>query len=171
MSPELVEVGLSMSAVALIIGAAFLLVSGSARSLGEAFRQSIEPTLTEFRSRSTRSRSELADMTILAAIGLALLAVFDGAVLIGSAVAVLLYVARPSIRRATSQEHRLLAVSSAFSLDLMIGTYLPFALAHVLLFDWIMALCLFAVVLALSWPAGGGETIPGRRWQPAPVPV
>lgn len=169
MNPELVRAGLSMSAVALIAGAAFLLLTGSARSLGEAFRESVEPALAQVRSRTNRSRSELADLSMLAAIGLSLLNILGGNPVIGTVVAIVLYVARPAIRRATRHEHRLLAMGGLFSIDLIIGAYLPFVLAHVMMFDWLMALCLFAVVLALSWPAGGGETIPGRRWHLAPV--
>lgn len=169
MNPELVRAGLSLSAVALIVGVVILLVTGSARMVGEAFRQSIEPALIEVRSRTDRSRSELADLSILVAIGLAVLAILTGNVLAGTLVAPLLYLARPAVRRATSQEHPLLALASTFSLDLVIGAYLPLAVAHVLMFDWVMASCLFTVVVALSWPAGGGESIPGRRWQLAPV--
>ncbi len=169
MNPELVRAGLSLSAVALIGGVVMMLVTGSARIVGEAFRQSIEPTLIEVRSRTHRSRSELADLSILVAIGLAILAVLDGDVLAGTLVAPLLYLARPAVRRATSQEHRLLAVSGSFSIDLMIGVYLPLAFAHMLMFEWFRGSCLFAVALALSWPAGGGGAIPGRRWQLAPV--
>ncbi len=147
-----------------------LLVTGSARTVGESFRQSVEPALIQVRSRTERSRSELADRSILVAIGLAVLSIFTGSVMAGTLVAPLLYMARPAIRRATSQEHRLLALAGTFSLDLMIGVYLPLGLAHLLMLDWLMASCLFTVVLALSWPAGGGESIPGRRWQLAPIP-
>ena len=171
MNPELVRAGLEMSAIALIIGGVMLLVTGSARMVGEAFRESVEPMLLEVRSRTDRSRAELADLSMLGAIGLALLAIVEGSVVAGTLVVPLLYLARPAVRRATSQEHRLLAIAGTFSLDLMIGVYVPLALAHLLMADWFMAFCLLAVVLALSWPAGGGESIPGRRWQAAPIPT
>ena len=100
-----------------------------------------------------------------------MLSIIAGDVMMGTLVAPLLHLARPAIRRATSQEHRLLAMSGSFSLDLMIGVYLPLALAHVLMMEFIMASCLLAVVLALSWPAGGGDSIPGRRWHLAPTPA
>lgn len=169
MNPELVRAGLSLSAVALIAGAAILFVTGSARSLGETFRVSIEPTLAQIRSRTTLSRSELADLSILVAIGLSMLNILGGNPVAGTIVALVLWVARPSIRRATRHEHRLMALGGFFSIDLIIGAYIPFVLAHLMMSDWLMASCLFSVVLALSWPAGGGETIPGRRWQLAPV--
>ena len=171
MNPELVQAGLSLGAVALIGCVVVLLVTGSARTVGEAFRQAVEPSLLEVRSLTDRSRSELADLCVLVAIGLAMLSIIAGDVMMGTLVAPLLHLARPAIRRATSQEHRLLAMSGSFSLDLMIGVYLPLALAHVLMMEFIMASCLLAVVLALSWPAGGGDSIPGRRWHLAPTPA
>ncbi|MDH4278131.1 MAG: hypothetical protein OEW83_08620 [Acidimicrobiia bacterium] len=169
MNPELVRAGLSLSAVALIAGAAILLITGSAQTLGEAFREAVEPTLAQVRSRTNRSRSELADLSMLVAIGLSMLNILGGNPVVGTIVALVLYLARPAIRRATRHEHRLMAMGGLFSIDLIIGLYLPFVVAHLMMFDWLMAACLSAVVLALSWPAGGGETIPGRRWHLAPL--
>jgi hypothetical protein len=160
---------MEVSAVALILGGAMLLVTGSSRRLGESFRGLIEPLLVEVRTRTSLSRSQLADLSILAAMVLAGLTVTDGNIVGAMIIAPLLYLARPAIRRATREENRLMAVGGMFGLDLMIGVYLPFALAHVLLFDWFMASSLFTVVVALSWPAGGGGAVPGRRWLPAPA--
>lgn len=171
MTPELFRAGLQMSAVALIFGCVVMLITGSARSVGESFRQSVEPMLLQVRSHTERSRSELADMSIMGAMGLAMLAILSGNAVAGTVIVPLLYLARPAVRRATSQEHRLMAIAGTFSIDLMIGVYLPLALAHLLMMQWFMASSLLAVVLALSWPAGGGETIPGRRWHLAPSPV
>ncbi len=170
MNPELIRAGMAMAALALVSGGIILLLTGSARSVGAAFREALAPLLSDVRSRTSMSRSELADLSVLVAIVMAAIAIFDGNALGGTIVVPLLHLARPSIRRATQQEHPLLALSSTFSLDLIIGFCLPFALAHMIVGNWFMGLCMFAIVLALSWPAGG-QTAPGRRWMPAPSPA
>ncbi len=168
MGPELLQIGVDVSAIAVIIGGFMLLLIGRSSWLGHSFRTTIRPALDLVRRRSPMSRSELADGTILAATALAAMgAVFDRQ-FFAAMLAVLLWLSRPSVVRLTAEEHHLLAKISFFSIDLMIGVYVPIVIAQVLLLNWFLAASLFSVIVALSWPEGGGA-IPGRRWQMAPV--
>lgn len=165
---ELVQIGIKLSALGLFVGAFGLLLAGGTGPLGSSFRSALEPALREIRQWTSLSRSELADATVLVAIGLAISAAILEVRFLAGAVAVGLWLARPSIERVTRDEHKLFALTKSFSIDLVIGFYTPIMLALFLLGDLLMGTCLLAVVVALSWPAGGGA-IAGRRWRMAPV--
>jgi len=169
MNPELIDAALNGSSIALVFAAFGLLIHGSARSVGESFRTLIEPLLLFVRDSSACSRTRLADLSILAAMGLGMSAALTESLLAGVAVASLLWLARPAVHRATREEHRLLATASFFSLDVVIGVNLPVAMAHLLIGNIFLAMSLVTIAVALSWPAGGGETIPGRRWRIVPA--
>jgi hypothetical protein len=169
MGPELVQTGIQVFAVALTLGAFVLLLNGGAYSLGWSCRSALEPLLASVRARSSRSRPELADASVVLAIGFALLsAVFEQLVPALLIVALLLK-GRPLVRRATREENRLLALVGSLSSDTVIGFYLPMVLAQVLLTNLYIAASMSLVVVALSWPPGGGQAIPGRSWRGAPA--
>lgn len=171
MSSEVLETGIEVTAVGLTLGSLVLLLNGRAHALGLSFRSTVEPPLRSIRNHTALSRSELADRTLLAGIALAGFgALFDrplaGVLLIG-----LLLWSRPFVRRATREENRLMAVAGNFSADLMIGVYVPVVLAQLILANFFLAASLAAVIIALSWPTGFGQAVPGRTWRLAPVPV
>ncbi len=168
MRSELLQLGVEVSAIAVIIGGFMLLALGRSSGLGHSFRTSIRPMLEMVRQRSTMSRSELADATILAASALAAMgAVFDRQ-LFAALLALLLWFSRPWVVRLTKDENPVLAKISSFPIDLFIGVYVPIVIAQLLLLNWFLAASLLLVIIALSWPEGGGA-IPGRRWRLAPV--
>lgn len=170
MQPDLVEIISRSLATTLVFGAFLLLINGQALNLGSSMRARLEPVLTSLRSRTSLSRAELADVTVIGAAVVAL----AGLPLERSAgnllIPILLLGSRRLIRRATREENRLLAVMGSLSTDLIIGFYVPVILAQVLLLNLATALSLTMVIVALSWPAGG-TGIPGRRWRLAPVPT
>ena len=165
---ELLQAGLQLGAMALIFGAFFLLVIGATSYLGLSCRSAIEPTLRRIRQGTSHTRSELADVSVRLSIALAIVAIIERPIL-----AVLLMVGlmkgRPTIRRLTSDENRLLALRGSLSIDLVIGFYLPIALAQLLMRDVFTGASMLMVIVALSWPAGGGDVVPGRSWKLAPV--
>lgn len=161
MRPELVQASIRSTAAALIIGAFFLLLGGGALSLGWSFRSTLEPLLHQIRSASPLSRSELADASVVAAIAFAVLAVFFDHPAVALVLAVTLWLGRPLVRRATSEENRLLALGQSFSLDLVIGFYLPIVAAQLLLLNYFTAASMALIVVALSWPPTGSSL--GRR--------
>ncbi len=165
MQPELIHAGLQIGALALIVGAVMSFVQGTAPVLGEQLREALRPMLTGLRDRSDLSRSELADRSMLAAVGLSVLAVLIDRSIAAALIAIVLWFARPMVARMVSQEHPMLALSQTFSTDLVIGLYLPIALAQLLMFQLLMGASMFLVVLALSWPPGGAAA--GGQWKPA----
>ena len=166
MNPATFSLGTKLAAVALILGAVMSFVNGTAPIMGEQWRESIHPALASVRSRSTLSRAQLADRSMLAAIVLSGLAVvFEGRFL-GLVVGIGLWMARPMIVRLCSQEHPLLAIGDSFSANLIIGLYLPVAIAQLLLGQVLTGAAMLSVVLALSWPAGGAARNVGG-WRPA----
>ena len=165
---RLLNIGIQMAAVALIVGGLVLLLFGRADSLGNSFRTTIEPILAWVRSHTSLSRSELADRTIMVAAGLAAVgALFDRQPM-ALLIAIGLWWYRPSIRRLTSEENPMLAQIGMFSVDLIIGLYVPIVMAQFIVLHLFLGASLLAVIVALSWPAGGGA-LPGRRWKLAPV--
>ncbi len=166
---ELLIVGLRTTGVALILGSLMLLATGSAGPLGGTLRQALEPALHAVRARTSLSRSELADVTILAAVALAVGSIVAERRYFAVIMVVGLWLARPGVQRLTSQENKMLAIASYFSIDFLIGLYAPIVVANLLLGNVLLASSLLAVVIALSWPTGGGTTIPGRRWHLAPI--
>lgn len=166
---ERLTLGLELSAVGLVIGAFVLLLTGTSGSLGTALRATLEPALSRARETSVRSRPELADLTLLAGIALAGASVVFDRHLLAAFVVIGLWLARPIVRRHTREENRLLAMADSFSLDMIIGFYAPLTAAQFLFGNVLMGCCFATVVVALSWPAGGGSSIPGRRWRLAPV--
>lgn len=167
---DLLTIGLEIAGIALILGSFVLLLTGTSGPFGTSLRSALEPMLQHVRGRTPLSRAELADATILAGVGLAITAVVVEQRLLPGLVAVGLWLARPSVRRSTSEENRLRAVAGSFSLDVVIGFATPLAFAHFLFGDLLLGGSFLALVVALSWPAGGA-TIPGRRWRLTPVPV
>jgi hypothetical protein len=165
---ELLKIGLEISGIALILGAFLLLLTGTSGPLGTSLRSALEPLLQQIRDQTSLSRPELADVTILVAVVLAFSSALFEQRILAVVVAIGLWLARPSVRRFTREENRLLAVAGNLSIDMVIGFYTPLTLAQFLFGDLLMGASFLAVVVALSWPAGGA-TIPGRRWRLAPV--
>lgn len=168
MQAEMLEAGFRLAAVALIFGAFILLLGGAASALGYSFRSAIEPFLSEVREGSSLSRPELADASVKVAIGFAGLAMVFDERFLAVLLIIVLWQGRPTIRRLTSEENRLLALVGSLSIDVVIGFYLPIVLAQFLLFNIFIAASMLLVVIALSWPAGG-DSVPGRKWRLAPV--
>lgn len=168
-SPVMVDVAASTLALGLILVAFVQLVTGRSLGLGHAFRSVVEPALSSFRASSPLTRSELADRTMVVAVALATAGAVVQRSISGVILVAMLLRARPMVRKATQQDHKLLAVAGTYSTDLLIGFYLPMTLAQILLANYLFAASMAAVMVALCWPAGGGHTIPGRRWQLAPV--
>lgn len=164
----MLDVTTSVLALGLIVVAFAQLVTGGAFGLGHAVRSTIEPVLTSIREQSSLSRAELADRTMLVAIALAAAGTVAHRSVAGLVMVAMLWKVRPMVRRTTQEEHKVLAVAGTFSIDLMVGFYLPMALAQLLLLQYLFAASMAAVMVALCWPAGGGA-VPGRRWQLAPI--
>ena len=167
---DLLVLGLRFAALGLLFGSVVLLLTGTAHAVGSSLRLGLEPVLRLVRDQTSLSRSDLADGTIVAAMALAACSAVVDRQMLAPLMVVGLWLARPSVRRATRQENRMLAIAGYFSLDLMIGVYTPVMMAQFLTGHVLLGGCLLAVVVALSWPAGGGSSsIPGRRWQLAAV--
>ncbi len=158
MNPNLFQLGAQVAAIATIVGGAGLLVLGRSTMLGQSCRLTIKPMLTWVRSRSELSRSDLAEISTLLAVALALLGGLVDQSPTALVLAVLLWMSRPSIVRLTRDEHPLMAEASSFTIDLMIGIYVPIAVAQILLVRLPMAGSFVALIVALSWPAGGAAT-------------
>jgi len=156
MAPELFDSGMQLGAIALIIGAVLSFVTGTAPIFGGQVREAVRPVLADLRSRSSLSRRELADRCMLSAVLLSVAAVFLERSFMAAIIAVALWTARPMVARLASQEHPLLAIADSLSIDLMIGLYLPVAMAQMLLGRYFTGSAMLVVILALSWPAGGG---------------
>jgi len=169
MTPAVLNLLTSTLAVGLVVVAFAQLVTGRALGLGSALRATLEPVLRSIRASSPLSRSELADRTMLVATGLGAAGTVVQRSPAGVVLVAMLLGARPLVRRATREEHKLLAVASSFSTDLVVGFYIPMTLAQVLVRSYLFAASMAAVMVALCWPAGGGEAVPGRRWQLDPV--
>lgn len=166
MKPELLSAGMALGAIALIVGAAMSAFNGSASATGEQFRELIRPVLQSIRERSTLSRAELADRSMLAAIAGCALAVLVERSLLAGVAAIGLQMARPMVVKLVSQEHPLLALGDSFTGNFIIGLYVPVVLANVLLGQLLTGGALLLVVVALSWPAGGAARQVGP-WRPA----
>lgn len=170
MQVDLVVVGVQVAALGLTLGALVLFMTGGVVPLGSSFRTSIEPLLRALRDRTSLSRSELADLSMLVGLALAAAEALSGRSPLGALFAIGLWISRPAVQRATREENRMLAVAGHVSIDLIIGLYTPIMLAQFLLANVLLGAALLSVVIGLSWPAGGGgSSIPGRRWQLAPV--
>jgi hypothetical protein len=169
MSPQLLHNVIQVLAIGLTFGSFGLLIQGGAYALGCSFRSTIEPVLASIRGLSERSRPELADLTILVAIGLAGCAALFEAPVAGCLLAGMMAWSRPLVRRATREENKLLALAGTISIDLVIGVYVPMVMAQLLLHHFFIATSMLAVVVALSWPAGGGRRLSNRTWRLAPV--
>ena len=169
MTPVMLNLLTSMLALGLTVVAFAQLVTGRALGQGYALRAALEPALSAIRASSSLTRAELADRTMLAAAALGAAGTIVQRSPVGVVLVAMLLGARPLVRRATREEHRLLAVASSFSTDLVVGFYLPMTLAQVLVRSYLFAASMAAVMVALCWPAGGGEAVPGRRWRLAPV--
>lgn len=165
---ELIGAGLRFGAVGLIVGSFLLFAMGVSGALGGSFRMAIEPALRSARERTSLSREELADASTMLAAAFAAGAFLTEMSPLAGVIAIGLWLARPTIRRATREENKMLAIGGLFSIDLIIGVYTPIMLAQFLVANVMLGLSFLSVVVALSWPAGGGG-IPGRRWQLAPV--
>lgn len=167
---DALRLAVQLVALTLVLGGLALFVSGGSAALGRSFRDAVEPVLRAVRDRTARSRSELADVTLVVGIVLAVAAAIVHRDPLAGLLAVGVWVIRPSIRRVTREENKVAAVGGHLSIDMMIGLYTPIMLAQFLLANVLLGACLLAVVVALSWPAGGGGIrVPGRRWRPAPV--
>ncbi len=166
MQPELIQAGLQIGAIALIVGAVMSFLQGTAPILGEQLREAVRPLLARFRNSSPLSRSELADRSMLASVALSALAVVAERSIAAGVVAMVLWLARPMVGRMVSQEHPMLALGQTFSTDLVIGLYLPITLAQFLTFHIFTGVSMLLVILALSWPAGGGASA-SSQWKPA----
>lgn len=168
MTPAMLNLLTSTLALGLVVVAFAQLVTGRAFGSGYALRSFLEPALTSIRASSPLSRAELADRTMLVAAALGAAGTVVQRSPLGVVLVAMVLGARPLVRRATREEHKLLAVTSSFSTDLVIGFYIPMTLAQVLVRSYLFAASMAAVMVALCWPAGGG-TIPGRRWQLSPA--
>lgn len=158
MSIALLDLGTQMAAIGCIMVGFGLLATGRAPWLGYTFRTAIEPALTRFREGSERSRAELATGWTVAASALAGLAVVVERSLFAAILAVLLWLARPAVARLTMEEHPLLALANSFTIDLVIGMYLPITISQLLLRNVVLASSFTALIVALSWPTGGGSS-------------
>lgn len=165
---EFVGVGVRMAGVALILGALGAAVTGLAFSIGESIRTVLLGPLQSVRDNSPMARDDLADMTVVAAAMCAFLSVaLDGAwlaVLIG----VMLFVARPMVKRAMRVEDPMQAIGGQFGTDFVMGIYAPVALAQLLLGNVYLAMSMSLVLVALAWPPGGAG-VSSKRGEPGPV--
>lgn len=157
--------GLAMSGLCLVILALWSLVTGFASVIGAACRARLRPALLRVRSMSSLGRSDLADATLVLAVGLAAADVVVGRSFVAALVAVMLWLARPSVQRLMREERPLFALGTELSSDLVVGAFLPLAVAHLLLGDALMAGAIFAATVALCWPPGGARRV--GSWRPA----
>ncbi|MGF1596909.1 MAG: hypothetical protein ACFCVK_08235 [Acidimicrobiales bacterium] len=169
MVTDSLQLGLELTALAIFVCAFALFLTGGSDAVGQPFRLAIEPLLADLRARTARSRAELADTSILVSIGFAVLAALAGQAIGGAAVALMLWWGRPVFQRLTREDNRLMASMSLFSIDMVIGLFVPIALAQLLLSSYFLAFSTVLVVVALSWPAGTGGGGHGRPWKLTPV--
>ncbi len=166
MNPILFQAGGGFAALVLIGYSITSFFSGAAHMNGASMRESIKPLLESVRAKSDKSRSDLADASLMVGVAFAVAAVLLESALFGSILAIGLMVARKTVQQVTSSEHPLMSLGSQFSADLTIGVIVPMALAHILMGNWLLAGAQMALSLSLSWPTGG----PGRRagvWKPS----
>lgn len=166
MDPLLFQFGAMLGAITLIGYAVMSLMTGAAYANGATIREALKPSLQSFRQSSSKSRSDLADATLVAGVVFAVMSVLVDNAFTGAILAVGLMWARTTVQKMTASEHPLMSIGTQFSADMAIGILGPIALAHVLLGNWMLAAAHGAVCVALSWPTGG----PGRReseWKPA----
>ncbi len=169
MRPEIATLGLQLAAAGLIIGAIVSLLTGSAPSLGTSTRSALEPALSRIRHGSSLSRQQLADLSLLAAIGCSACAAIFDQFGVSVFMTLLLWLSRPAIQRVCREENRLLAIAGSLTTDLIIGLYVPIMAAQILIGHPFIAASMVFVVITLSWPAGGGSSVPGRTWKLSPV--
>ena len=165
MSPILIHAGGVFAALALIGYTVISFFTGAAYGNGAVVRESLKPLLAALRAKSEKSRSDLADVSLMVGVTLAGMGILVDSVFAGSILAIGLMLARTTVQKMTSSEHPLMSLGSQFSADLAIGVLVPIALAHVLMGNWFLAGAHLCVGLSLSWPTGG----PGRRvgeWKP-----
>lgn len=168
MNPILFEAGGVLAAAVLIGYSITSFFSGAAHLNGAAMRESIKPVLESVRANSDKSRSELADASLMIGVACAVAAVLLESAMFGCILAIGLIVARKTVQQVTSSEHPLMSLGAQFSADLVIGVVVPMSLAHVLMGNWLLAGAQLALSVSLSWPTGG----PGRRvgeWKPSRV--
>lgn len=162
------QAGLAVAAVCTMLLAIVGIFNGFGLAIGSQVRDILEPTLRSIRDRSELSRQDLADRTLLGAAAICAVGSLATLSFAGLFIGGLLLFMRPSVRRATREENKMLALSSSFSLDLIVGFFVPMVLAMVLLGDVVMSLTYFLATIALCWPPGGAG---GRRrvavWKPA----
>lgn len=159
------QVGLAMSGLCLVILAIWSLVTGYASVIGAASRARLRPALLRVRSMSSLGRSELADASLLLAVGLAAADVVVNRSFVAILVAAMLWLARPSVQRLMREERPLFALGMELSSDLVVGAFVPLSMAHLLLGDALMAGAIFAATVALCWPPGGARRV--GSWRPA----
>ena len=166
MNPILFQAGGIFAALALIGYAVMSIFTGAAYANGAVLRESIKPALDSIRASSEKSRSDLADASLMVGVALAVGVVLIESPLIGAMLAIAMMAARETIQKVSASEHPLMALGSQFSADVTIGVIVPMSLAHLLMGNWLIASSQLALSLSLSWPTGG----PGRRsgaWKPS----
>ena len=152
-------------AMCLIVLAGWAFIAGTSPILGSAIREWLRPALQAVRRSTDRSRSKLADLTVVVAVVFAVASIPLDSNPLAAVVAIVLWMARPQVARLTSEEHPLLAKAGEFSADLIIGIYAPIMAAMLLLGDIAMAASLLTVTVALCWPPGN-EGTRVRTWRP-----
>ncbi len=166
MNPILFQAGGAFAALALIGYTIVSFLTGAAYANGAVVREGVKPLLESIRANSDKSRSDLADATLLVAVAFSAAGMLTDGLFAGGAFAVLLMLGRTTVQKMTSSEHPLMSLGSQFSADLIIGVLVPMALAHIVVGNWFLAASHLAVSLSLSWPTGGA----GRRtgaWKPS----
>ncbi len=166
MTPVYFQIGMAVAAFGLIMGALYLFITGTSSSVGERVRGALTPLLRLVRDNSSLSRGDLADRSVLIGAALVLVSAAVNQSIIELMVAVVLYRARSSIKRASKEEQPLLAIAGFFSSDMIVGVYAPIILALVMLGNVAMAAGLGSVIIALCWPPGGAGYTSGA-WRPA----
>jgi hypothetical protein len=161
-----IQLTLAMTALCLIVLAVWSLVTGHAQTVGAAVRAQLVPVLTAIRAMTTLSRADLADASLIIAVGLAAISMIVDRNLLAAVIIPLLWLARPAVRRLTSEERPMFALGGELSGNLVVGLFAPIALAHLLLGNRFLAASLVAVTVALCWPPGCGRRVVGS-WRPA----
>jgi hypothetical protein len=160
-----VQLTLAVTAICLIVVTVWSLVTGNAHATGAAVRAQLTPALTTIRSTTAMSRAELADASLILALGLAAVSMIVDRTYLAAVMIPLLWLSRPSVRRLTSEERPMFALGGELSGNLVVGLFAPIALAHLLLGNGFLAASLLAVTVALCWPPGGGRRVSGT-WRP-----
>ena len=166
MQPEIIQLGAVFAAMTLIGYAVMSFFTGAAFANGSTIREALTPGLRSLRDGSPKSRSDLADATLMAGVAFSVAATLLESPFAGGLLAVGMMVARKTVQQLSAAEHKLMALAGQASADMAIGVIAPMGLAHMLLGNWMLFGAHAALCLSLSWPAGG----PGRRagaWKPA----